>query len=487
MLILYNPRVAESKARIPMSIAALAAVLEGVRDYIIVDGNLDADPLSRIAAVLDSMPSPHVLLCTVMPGPQLSRAVPHTRALKQRYPSLTTVWGGYFPSMHPDVTLHSGYVDYVVLGQGEQTLLQLLEVLEHGGALREVDGLCYLEQGTVKRNRARALTDPNELPWFPYHRLPMDRYLGRTFMGKRTVCHHSSVSCPFPCSFCAVIKVYGRGWLAETPERMHGTLQHLQRGYGIDAVEFYDNNFFTHESRTVEFSERIRSMGISWWGEGRVDTLLKYSDHSWSLMRDAGLKSVFMGAESGSAAALAEMKKNPLSTHDTLEIARRCEAYGVVPEFSFVLGNPRDPRRDIEDSIAFICAVKKISPRSEISLYLYTPMPGGDMYEEAVSRGFAYPETLEEWVSDRWLRFSSMRDPQTPWLTTRDIARVHDFEAVLNAHFPSHTDISLTRLQRRTLHALSWLRYRLRVYGHPLELRKALASVHYRHPQVEGF
>lgn len=487
MLILYNPRAAEHKARIPMSLAALAAVLEGNREYLVVDGNIDGDPVSTIAAAFDGTSGPHYLLCTVMPGPQLSRAVPHTRALKQRYPGMTAIWGGYFPSMHPEVTLQSGFVDYVVQGQGEFTMLELLRVLEGGGSLRSVDGLCYLDKETIKRNRPRALTDPNELPWFPYHRLPMDRYLGHTFMGKRTVCHHTSVSCPFPCSFCAVIKVFGRAWLAETPERMHGILQHLQRTYGVDAVEFYDNNFFTHESRTKEFSERIRGMGISWWGEGRVDTLLKYSDSTWSLMREAGLKSIFMGAESGSAAALAEMKKNPLHVHDTLAIARRCEAYGVVPEFSFVLGNPANPRRDIEDSIAFIHQVKKISPRSEISLYLYTPMPGGDMYEEAVAKGFKYPETLDEWITDRWLRFSSMRDPQTPWLTSRDAARVHDFEAVLNAHYPSHTDIKLTRAQRRLLHSLSWLRYRLRMYSYPLELRAALARIHYRHPQVEGF
>jgi hypothetical protein len=173
--------------------------------------------------------------------------------------------------------------------------------------------------------------------------------------------------------------------------------------------------------------------------------------------------------------------------HDTLAIARRCEQYGVVPEFSFVLGNPRDPHRDIVDTISFIYEVKKVSPRSEISLYLYTPMPGGDMYDEAVARGFAYPETLEEWVTDRWLRFSSMRDPSTPWLVPHDVALVHNFEAVLNAHYPSHTDIKLTRAQRRMLHALSWLRYRLRIYAVPLELRAALARIRYRHPQVEGF
>jgi hypothetical protein len=487
MLILYNPRAAESKPRVPMSLMALAAVLEGRRDYAIVDGNLDPDPQRTIAGCIESSPGPHYLLCTVMPGPQLSRAVPHSRSLKQRFPALVVVWGGYFPSMHPEVTLRSGYVDFVVQGQGEQTLLELLTVLEGGGPLREVAGLCYLENDAVRSNRPRVLTDPNTLPRFPYHRLSMDRYLGRTFMGRRTVCHHSSVSCPFPCSFCAVIKVYGRAWLAETPERMHATLQHLRDTYRIDAVEFYDNNFFTHESRTVEFAERIRDLGLSWWGEGRVDTLLKYDDRSWELMRDAGLRSVFMGAESGSQAALKQMKKDPLNVHQTIAIAERCKAFGVIPEFSFVLGNPADAHRDIVDSIAFIRKLKEVSPDCEVSIYLYTPMPGGDMYEQAVALGFAYPATLEEWCSERWLRFSSMRDPQTPWISQADMTLVRNFETVLNAHFPSYTDIKLTKLQRSLLHLISWPRYRARLYTSPVELRAALARIRYRHPQIEGF
>ena len=428
-----------------------------------------------------------MLLCTVMPGPQLAEAVPHCRGLRAAYPDLTIVWGGYFPSMHPETTLRSGYVDYIVLGQGEATLLELLAVLAGGGSLAGVDGLCYLEGVAVRRTRPRTLIDPNTLPMFPYHRLRMDRYLGRTFMGARTACHHSSVSCPFPCSFCAVIKVYGRGWLAETPERLERTVRHLRDSYRADAVEFYDNNFFTKEVRTAEFAERIRPLGIGWWGEGRVDTLLKYSDRTWELMRAAGLRSLFMGAESGSAAALAEMHKDPLDIHQTLAIAQRCVAYGVVPEFSFVLGNPRNPRQDILETIAFIYKVKAISPECEISLYLYTPMPGGEMYEEAVALGFAYPDSLEEWVSARWLRFSSMRDPQTPWLTSRDMTLVRDFETVLQAHFPSHTDITLGRGSRTMLHALSWIRYRTRFYRFPLELRAALAGVRPRHPQLEGF
>src|SRR3990172_9371931 len=127
----------------------------------------------------------------------------------------------------------------------------------------------------------------------------MARYLRRTFMGARTIAHHSSYGCPFLCNFCAVVNMVGGRWLAQSAERAAGVATRLVRDFGADAVEFYDNNFFVHEARTAEFAERISPLHIGWWGESRIDTMLRYSDRTWQLMRDSGLRMVFLGAESG--------------------------------------------------------------------------------------------------------------------------------------------------------------------------------------------
>src|SRR4051812_39891379 len=98
MLVLYNPPSnAARKPVLPMSLLALGAVLEGSHNYRIVDGNLESDPLTSLDRAIRET-NADVLAVTVMPGPQLGHAVPHTRALKQRFPNLTTVWGGYFPT-----------------------------------------------------------------------------------------------------------------------------------------------------------------------------------------------------------------------------------------------------------------------------------------------------------------------------------------------------------------------------------------------------
>ena len=98
MLILYNPpSSSERKPVLPMSLLALGALLEGKHDYLIIDGNLEPDPLESIdRAIRDT--GADVLAVTVMPGPQLSHAVPQCRHLRERHPDLTIIWGGYFPT-----------------------------------------------------------------------------------------------------------------------------------------------------------------------------------------------------------------------------------------------------------------------------------------------------------------------------------------------------------------------------------------------------
>ena len=257
----------------------------------------------------------------------------------------------------------------------------------------------------------------------------------------------------------------------------------------MDAVEFYDNNFFTHEARVREFAERIMPLGIGWWGEARIDTMLKYADSTWSLMRDSGLRMVFLGAESGSDETLARMNKGgTASAAKTLEIADKMHRYDIVPEMSFVMGNPPDPEADAESTMRFIRRVKEINPATEVILYLYTPVPlAGELYDQAKAEGFAFPETLEEWNGDAWQEFVQRRSSTMPWIHDPLRKRIREFEWVLNARYPTSTDLGITPFRRRVLRAASAVRYRTGFYRDPIELRALQRLLPYRRPETSGF
>ena len=489
-LVLVNPASnAGHKAILPLSLLALGAVLEGRHDYRIVDGNLVADPVAALDQALVEMDA-DVLGVTVMPGPQLSQAVPICRALKARHPRLTIVWGGYFPTQHYEPCLRADYVDFVVRGHGELIFAGLLDGLETNRDISALPGLAYRRSnGEIVANALPAIPRPDQQPDFPYHRIDLGRYLRRTFLGKRTLSHHSSYGCPFFCNFCAVVNMVNGRWLAQSAERTAGVVRRLVDDWGIDAVEFYDNNFFVHEARTAEFSERVRDLGVAWWGEARIDTLMKYHEPTWELMRESGLKMVFLGAESGSDETLRRMNKGgTASTAKTLEIAAKARRYGIVPEFSFVLGNPPDPEADVRQTLEFIRRVKQVNPDAEIILYTYTPVPlSGELYDQAKASGFRFPETLEEWISPSWQEFAQRRNNHVPWLEDPLRRTIRDFERVLNAYYPTSTDTRLHGWRRSVLRALSAWRYHSRLYQFPIELRALQRVVAYQRPETSGF
>lgn len=492
MLILYNPTSTQpGKAPLPISLLSLGAVLDDKVDYEIVDGNLLSDPMNQLPEILKEKKAT-ALGMTVMPGPQLNQSVPLAKKIKARLPDLPIIWGGYFPTQHTDVILKADYVDYSVIGQGELTILELLDVLQHGGDVSTVNGLAHKQNGEIITNPPRELTSLEDFPLLPYHRVDVEKYIQNNYVGTRTIDHNSSFGCPFACSFCAIVSMTNRRWLPESGERMATALKLLQDRYGINAVQFHDMDFFISEPRVADFCDRIKDFGITWWALGRIDELSRFKDSTWKLMKRSGLKMIFCGAETGSDEMLKQMNKGgQASTQLTLDLAAKMKSYGIVPEYSFVLGNPPEPERDLEITFNFIRKLKQINPATELILYTYTPVPmdagSGDLYEKAKAAGFKFPTTLEEWTQSPWDEFALRRRPKTPWLDNGTYTKVRNFERVINAYYPTTTDMRLTGLRRTVLKTFGGWRYHLKYYKHPLELRALQRLFAYQRPETSGF
>lgn len=489
MIALVNPRATEWRARIPLSILSIAATLEGRYEYEIFDGNIDRRLTENLTAFL-AQHEVRVLAITVMPGPQLLQAIMLSKIVHEQFPGVIIVWGGYFPTLHPDIVLQSGYVDYVIRDQGDRAFVQLIDVLERGGDLHGIHGLSFAD-GAVRHNRKQELIDPNELPRLPYNKVDVDRYIGRTVLGTRTINYHSSVGCPFLCGFCAVAVSYKARWMGLVAERIAEDISWLKKEHRINAIEFHDNNFFTSEKRVHDFAERISGQDIHWWGEARPDTLLQYDDSTWRLMKKAGCTMIFLGAESSSDQVLKLMNKGGTQTGDTvLALTERMRKFDIVPEYSFVLGSPsRQVEQDLDSDIRFIRRIKSIYPRSEIVIYTYSPVQFQDseMFNASQEQGFQFPKSLDEWLLPKWQGHDLRKNPVNPWLTGKLKRKIKNFERVLNAFSPTNSDLKQTAIRRSLLRILGSWRYFLRVYTLPYEIAIVQRLLRYRQPEVEGF
>ena len=496
-VILFNPRSARAKHRIPNSILQVGASIHGTYQYVLVDGNLEKDPWQTLKRHLDTGQFKY-FGCTVMPGPQLKQAIPYSKLIRELYPEVITIWGGYFAANHFSTVVDSDYVDYIINGPGDEAFPQLLAALESGSGVESVQNLIFKRGENIMKTPQAALMDQDTLPQLPYEFLnqqyPLSRYLGKTFLGNRTVAYHSSMGCPFTCSFCAVVPIYNARWKGKSANLIYRDLKYLIDNHGADAVEFHDNNFFVSEKRTVEFSTLVRNEKLQWWGEGRIDTVDKYSDSSLGQMRDAGCRMIFFGAETSNDTLLKQMDKGGTqSTAQMLKFAGRMKNFDIIPEYSFVLGfpaeTPEKAMQQIDADIEYIKLVKEINPSAEIIIYVYSPVAteGSALYNQVVATGFKFPDKLEDWLDPAWQNFDLRKNPLTPWLTPEMIDKILGFETVLNAQYPTVSDFRLSPLKRRVMRSVSNFRYKKNIFRFPYEIKVLQRLWKYRQPEIEGF
>ena len=510
-VILVNTKMCRPTAiRLPLSLLSLAAVLDGKYEYELIDGNVDPEAAQTVLRAIAAHPEA-VLGVSVMPGPQVATAIELSESVRDAYPRIPIVWGGYFPTMYPDSSLNAAYVDYLVRGQGEDTLLELLERLPDAGpprgaldsasvpeTVRDIAGLSWKLGGAIQHNRDRHFQSPDEYPPIPYERAGnVKHYLRPSFMGVRTGVHQSAIGCRFRCEFCGVVTMFNGVTRLQTASRLQQASETLRDRYGATAMQFYDNNFFDAEESSVPILEALEKVKMPWWCYARTDTLANFSAKTWQLIRRTKLAMTYIGAEAASDSVLKQMRKGSRVEH-TFEVARRCFEHDVIPEFSFVLGGPDDPEGEIENTLNFIKRLKNIHPRCEVVLYFYSPTPRREPLDEqtkAAGRrlpvmnqygpgGPELPTTPEEWTQPRWVDYVCHQD--APWLSAKMRQRVRDFAIVLGCRYPTVQDYVAPAWRKTTLRTLAGWRFRSGRYDNPWELKLARRLLPLREPVRES-
>lgn len=497
-VILVNPRMCRpSSVRLPLSLLALGAVLENRWEYEIFDGNLDADVTSTILASMRNGDTALVGI-TVMPGPQVPPAIRISEAIRAAHPEIPIVWGGYFPTLYTNAAMNAPYVDFVIRGQGEDALLELLDRLPDQSAMGEVASLSWKSAGETVHNPERKIRPARDYPPYPYERAgDVNRYMRPSFMGSRTGVHQASLGCRYHCTFCGVVSMFNGYTSPEPTERLESALTVLRDRYGANAIQFYDHNFFDSESSSMAALEVLSKVQLPWWCYARADTLANFSTSTWDLLRKGRLTMAYIGAEAGSDAALKRMRKGTRVEH-TLEVARRSREYGIIPEFSFVLGGPEDPEGEIENTLQFVKRLKTLNPQCEVILYFYSPTPQRErrlrtsdpkpgvlpVLNSYGPSGPDLPATPEEWCEPQWLNYVCHQD--APWLSPRMRQRVKDFTKVLYCRYPTVQDYSIPRWGKSVLRGMASWRYATGRYGNAWELDWARKAIPLRQPQRES-
>jgi anaerobic magnesium-protoporphyrin IX monomethyl ester cyclase len=496
--LLINPTItSRSSARFPLSLLHLAAALERNGDSQIIDGNVDRDIIGETMRAIAQNDFDAVGI-SVMGGPQIAPSIDVSKAIREHYPTMPIIWGGYFPTLYPDTALAAPYVDYAVRGQAEESLPELVAALSNKAPakLAQIGGLSWKNDGAIVHNANRRFTLGDTGLVLPYDKLgDPRRYLAPTFLGRRTAAHQAAIGCRFRCTFCGVAAMFGGTTALPAAARLERDLSYLKYELGADSIQFFDHNFFDREEEMIPLLEVMAKLELPWWCYARSDALLNLSESSWKLVRKSRLRMAYIGAESPSGQMLKEIRKGT-RPDQTLEVAELCRRNGVIPELSFMVAPPQNTEEETEHTFQFIRELKKINPQSEIIVYIYTPLPESSKHEK--DRGkrpsaplldlngepVVFPSTPEGWMEPRWVNYACHAD--APWLTDKLRRHIQDFVTVLRCRFPTVQDLRSPPWAKRSLSAMAAWRYRHGKYDRPWELNLANRLVKLRMPQVSG-
>jgi anaerobic magnesium-protoporphyrin IX monomethyl ester cyclase len=341
---------------------------------------------------------------STLTGPTILPTVEASKAIKERC-RIPLVWGSHHPTILPEQTLRNEFVDIVVLGEGESTVVELAEVLREYGMetrkLSDIAGIGFKKNGRPFFTPPRPFIENLDDLYPGWHHLDINEYFFTENIFRKRFQQEMKVAtvitsrgCPWRCSYCYNQKVNKRTFRAQSVERTLRDILELKSRFGVNAIVFEDDNFFTNKKRALEIIHRI---GMAWSATIRVDDIAKGGDAFIKDLKRNGCRELRIGAESGSPRILERLQKD-ITVDQIKEAARLCEYHEITAAFMFMVGFPEESWRDVcltLDLVDELSLMKKYVMVTQLGSY--TPYPGTPLYEKAIESGFKPPSSTEKW------------------------------------------------------------------------------------------
>lgn len=407
---LVNPPQFTRYPQPPVGMALIAAILEKEGHRVNI---LDANALGLRPEDVPSMVNDADVVGLTAMTPTISAALGIARHLKQARPELTTVMGGAHATLLPEETLAlAPELDIIVRGEGDETVVELLQALEDGQSLDSIAGISYRADGQVVHTAARAsIVNMDALPYTAYHLLPMRKYrphpphgLAMPFAAMVT-----SRGCPYRCAYCSK-PVFGSKFRAQSPARVIDEIAYLRERFGVKEIAFYDDSFTLDKPRVEAITQKIIGSGMkmAWTCETRVNLVDKNLLRN---MKRAGCYAVAYGIESASPDIIKTLHKDT-TLEQVEEAVRNSREVGLQVIGYFMLGSPGETPETIRQTIDLAIKLKVAFAQFSVT----TPYPGTELYD-------IYMRDRQESIPWENFVYAGTDNPATPVFESDKISR----------------------------------------------------------------
>ena len=405
-----------------------------------------------------------------MSGLQIKYALELAKIVRLQNPSIPLVWGGVHPTLLPEQTVCSEYVDVVVRGEGEVIIKELANTLSENGSLDTIDGITYKKNYTIKNNPDGRTIDLDQLPIdLPYNLLEMDRY--PSFKSGRFHIQ-TSRGCPHRCGFCYNTQFNKNRWRGKSAKRVVDEIQYITKKYPhIKIIDPIDDNVFVDEYRVEQICKGLleRKLSVQWRANCRFDYLANYDKDFLALLEESGCIELDFGGESGSD-RIQQLICKDVTAEEMLQSVENLRLYApsIEPYVSWMSGLPGETDADLTATFNLMDRMKEVNPKTQhYGIFVYTPFPSPVM--KYLPANFNTPETLEDWGNIQVFHFNP------PWHTKKQVAKLHTISAVTRIAFYPEARIKERNLAfkatYKVMNKMARYRWRHRNFSFPIELK----------------
>lgn len=373
-VILFFPEIDRSNSWVPLSVFSLVPVVksEGF-EPIIIDCHIEKNPYKLLIEHLDNAICVGIS-CKI--GLQIRGAIKASKLVKSKRPEIPVIWGGYLPTLEPDIVLNSPYVDAVVKGQGQLTFTEILKALKKGCSLKGVTGVDFKENGSIMRNKRRDIAPLKELPDVQYGKETM-KYL-RNAIASKTMMYISSEGCTHGCTFCSVSRFFNARWYAKKADKVINDIKSIKSETGANGIFFGDPNFFVDVKRVRLICQKMikEKLNIKWEAYGRIDQFVSFKPDFIKLLKKSGFSVLIVGAESGMQCILDNIKKD-IPKEKIFQLADLCAQCDIHVKFLFILGfpgNSEQVKKELNSTYDITQKLMNTYPNHGIQWNYYKPL-----------------------------------------------------------------------------------------------------------------
>jgi len=314
------------------------------------------------------------------------------KVVKLTSPHTKVVVGGAQPSAMPQEVLKDKNIDIVVIGEGEQTIVELIKAIERGEQLDTIEGIAFRKDTGIKTTKTRSpIKDLDSIPFPSWDLLPMKNYLkskgGHSALVKRTPYFSmiTSRGCPMRCIFCSIHTVWGHHWRSRSAENVVKEIEILVHRYGIREIHFEDDNIAIDKKRMYDICDEIieRDIDITWTTPNGI-AIWTLDKSLLKKMAKSGCFALCFGIESGSQWIRNKVIGKPISLSYTKKVVHWCKELGIWAHGFFVLGLPSETKETFRKTIN----VAKELDLDSASFFIAVPYPGTALLELCREKGY---------------------------------------------------------------------------------------------------